>query len=257
MAGWFSERIVETGRLPLFCFFVGMLVAFGFIRVSVRLIRAQVSWWPGNVAPGGLHIHHVVFGLGFMMLAGLAGLAMPDELVGWRAVAAAAFGVGSALVLDEFALVLHLADVYWTEQGRTSIDALFAVVAVTALLLVGAQPFLVEDLRLVVNEQPAQWWWSIPPLLLVCGFAVVTVLKGKIWTGLLGCFVPLLLLVGAIRLARPASPWARWRYHIGGRRGAHKLARAQRREKRWRDPVIRAKDRLQDLIAGAPNKPPP
>lgn len=34
-----------------------------------------------------------------------------------------AFGVGSALTLDEFALWLNLKDVYWAQQGRESIDA--------------------------------------------------------------------------------------------------------------------------------------
>ncbi|HEY8471621.1 MAG TPA: hypothetical protein VIL37_03180 [Natronosporangium sp.] len=254
MAGWFSQRIVETGRLPLFCFFAGMLVGFGFIRFSVRMIRANVRWWPGNVTPGGLHVHHVVFGVVFMILSGIAILAIPDELVGWRAIAATWFGVGTALVLDEFALILHLEDVYWTEQGRTSIDALFAVVAVTGLLLLGVHPFLVEDFQPVVNGEPAAWWWAIPPLLLSLGFAAITVLKGKIWTGLLGFFLPLLLIVGAIRLARPASPWARWRYRPGRRRGAEKLARARRREFRLRTPVVRAKDWFQDLIAGSPDR---
>ena len=40
-----------------------MLLSFGFIRFSTRMIRAEVSWWPGNVSPGGLHIHHLVFGI--------------------------------------------------------------------------------------------------------------------------------------------------------------------------------------------------
>ena len=42
--------------------------------------------------------------------------------------------------------------------------------------------------------------------------AAITLLKGKVWTGLFGLFMPLLFIVGAIRLARPGSPWARWRY---------------------------------------------
>jgi len=63
--------------------------------------------------------------------------------------------------------------------------------------------------------------------------------------------VPILLLFGAIRLARPASPWARWRYGPDRRRGARKLARAQRREDRYRRPVVRAKIRIQELIAGS------
>jgi hypothetical protein len=33
------------------------------------------------------------------------------------------YGAGAALTLDEFALWLNLADDYWTQQGRESIDA--------------------------------------------------------------------------------------------------------------------------------------
>jgi hypothetical protein len=255
MAAWFSERIVDAGRLPLFCFFAGMLVGFGFIRLSVRMIRANVRWWPGNVTPGGVHIHHVVFGVIFMVTAGVAGFAMPDDLTGWQAVAAAGFGVGAALVFDEFALILHLSDVYWSEQGRSSVDAVFAVTAVTGLLLLGLHPFIVDDLELTVNGEPVTGLWTIAPMLVLLGLAAVTVLKGKIWTGMLGCFVPLVLLVAAVRLARPESPWARWRYRPGSQRGARKQVRAEQREARLRQPVIRAKDWLQDLIAGAPNRP--
>jgi len=81
--------------------------------------------------------------------------------------------------------------------------------------------------------------------------ASVTLLKGKLWTGLVGLFVPPLFVVGAIRLARPGSPWARWRY--GKRPG--KLTKADRREQRLRRPVINAKIRIQDLLAGQPGEP--
>lgn len=249
MGDWFAERILATGRLPLFCFFVGVVLGFVFIRVSVRLIRAQVRWWPGNVTPGGMHIHHMVFGVAFMVAGGLGSLAVDDDLLGWRAAAAALFGVGTALVLDEFALILHLEDVYWSTQGRTSVDTLFVVVAVTALLLMGMHPFLGYQ----AEEDELAGAWRVLPLLVGLALATVTVLKGKIWTGLLGLFIPLFVLVGALRLARPTSPWARWRYRPDRRRGVRKLARAHRRERRLRDPVRRAKDRLQDLIAGRPD----
>lgn len=257
MSGWFTERIVATGRLPLFCFFAGVVVGFGFIRLSVRLIRAQVRWWPGNIQTGGVHIHHVVFGVAFMILFGAAGLLVPDDLTGWRSATAAGFGVGTALVLDEFALILRLEDVYWSEQGRASIDAVFVVVAVTGLLLLGLQPFVVEDLEVSAREPPLARAGTLAFMLLVLALGGLTMLKGKVWTGLLGLFVPLLLVVGAVRLARPASPWARWRYRPGRRRGDRKLARARRREARWRAPVVRAIDRFQDLVAGAPDRSSP
>ena len=73
MGHWFSDEFIDTGRLPLLCFFAGMILGFGFIRLSVRLIRAQVHWWPGNVTTGGTHVHHVVFGVVFMLVGGGAG----------------------------------------------------------------------------------------------------------------------------------------------------------------------------------------
>jgi hypothetical protein len=57
--------------------------------------------------------------------------------------------------------------------------------------------------------------------------------------------------VGAMRLARPGSPWARWRYAARPR----KQARADHREQRWREPVYRLKARFQDLLAGDLSRP--
>ncbi|HEY0496249.1 MAG TPA: hypothetical protein VGD48_10910, partial [Kutzneria sp.] len=53
----------DPGHERLLWFFLGLVIAFVLIRISVRMIRAKVRWWPGNVAPGGTHIHHVVFGV--------------------------------------------------------------------------------------------------------------------------------------------------------------------------------------------------
>src|SRR4051812_11523411 len=73
MGGWYVRAIVEPGKQPLAVLFVSFVVTFLFIRFSVRMIRAQVRWWPGNVTPGGQHIHHVVFGVVLVMLAGVTG----------------------------------------------------------------------------------------------------------------------------------------------------------------------------------------
>lgn len=252
-AAWL-QNLAETGRLPLFCFFVGVVIGFLFIRVSVRMIRAEVRWWPGNVKPGGLHIHHVVFGVVFMLLGGVAGLTIPSSVRLWNSLAAFIFGVGAALVLDEFALILHLDDVYWHEKGRTSIDAVFVAIALTGLLVLGIRPIFVEDV-LDTRELGVSPWYGVAASLLSLGLAVVTLLKGKIWTGLLGLFVPLLLFVGAIRLARPGSPWARWRYLGTSRRAQAKLNRARWRENRLRRPMIRAKIWVQELLAGRHDLP--
>jgi hypothetical protein len=253
MSGWFQQEIVHTGRLPLFCFFVAFIAAFGFIRLSVRMIRAQVRWWPGNVTPGDLHIHHMVFGVVFMVVAGVAGLAAPVEPVGWRAGAAALFGVGTALVLDEFALILHLRDVYWTSDGRLSVDAVFVAAAITALLLLGATPVGADSVARDLRVSAVNGLVTLVVVgVVLYGLATVTLLKGKVWTAVFGLFMPLLFFGGAIRLARPGSPWARWRYQ----RRPRKLSRAAAREHRLREPVNRAKNRLQNVLAGSLDAPP-
>ena len=145
MSSWFSTNIVQTGRLPLFCFFCAFVAGFGFIRLSVRLIRAQVRWWPGNVTPGDFHVHHMVFGVVFMLVGGVTGIVAPGGSLNWRSGAAALFGLGAALVLDEFALILHLRDVYWTSDGRLSVDAVFVAVGVTVLLLLGIVPSVIPS----------------------------------------------------------------------------------------------------------------
>ena len=254
MSGWYQQQIVHTGRLPLFCFFVAFVLGFGFIRLSVRLIRAQVRWWPGNVVTGAVHVHHMVFGVVFMGVGGVAELAAPVYSLGWRSAAAAVFGLGTALVLDEFALILHLRDVYWSNEGRVSIDAVFVAGGVTALLLMGITPVGVKnvaDYQRLLPVTPG----AVATLHLAAAalflLAAVTLLKGKIWTGLFGLFVPVVYIAGALRLARPGSPWARWRY----RDRPAKLARAGRREERLRQPVIRAKIRIQDLLSGHHDQP--
>ncbi|HCT81619.1 MAG TPA: hypothetical protein DGG94_08710 [Micromonosporaceae bacterium] len=251
MSGAWFRDLSTSGRMPLFWFFVGVVLGFLFIRLSVRLIRAQVKWWPGNVKPGGLHIHHVVFGVVMMLLGGVAGLVVPSNEILWSSVCAFVFGTGSALVLDEFALILHLKDVYWQASGRTSIDAVFVAVAVTGLLVLGIRPVFLEDL-LIARQEGLSLLLAALIAVFHLGLAVITLLKGKIWTGLLGLFVLVLLYVGAIRLARPGSPWARWRYRGSGRPAA-KLARANWRERRIRQPIIRAKIWLQELVGGRPD----
>jgi hypothetical protein len=254
MGDWFAGHIVSGGRLPLFCFFASLIVAFVFTRINVRLIRAKVRWWFKNVNVGDVHVHHVVFGVVLMLFGGVAGLLVSDVSPGWYAVTASIFGVGAALVLDEFALILHLRDVYWSEEGRASVDAVFVAVAVTGMLLIGLRPLVWS------MPDPVPKWPLIAPGILVINLllAVVTLLKGKIWTGLAGLFIPVLLIVGAVRLARPGSPWAHWFFAPGARHAnPGKMARALRREERWRRPVIRAKIAVQEFVSGRHDLPSP
>ncbi|MFJ8040589.1 hypothetical protein ACIRBX_08815 [Kitasatospora sp. NPDC096147] len=240
----YRTHIVAAHKQPLFLLLVGFISSFVFIRVSVRMIRAKVRWWPGNITPGGLHIHHMVFGLGFLLFGGIGVFATNGghPWIDWFGLT---FGIGCGLVLDEFALILHLDDVYWSEQGRKSVDAVIIGILVTGLLLIGYVPLGVvpgEDTR-----------WGLVAVISFNSLAsIVALFKGKMWTGLLGIMVPGISWVGAVRLARPSSPWARWRYERRPRR----RARALRRERLLHARADRARTWLFDLIAGAPDKVP-
>jgi hypothetical protein len=259
LARWFTHDIVDSGRLPLLCCLVAFILTFFVTRTFVRVIRHHAEtgrpsrWWrPRNVHIGGVHIHHVAFGVVLVMLSGLTLVTLSingqePELI----LAATLFGVGAALVLDEYALILHLSDVYWEEDGRTSVDAVFAAVAVAGLLIMGLHPLMfflpvwhgaeAVVLRVGLGGEVA----------LVLPLAVVVLLKGKVWTGLLGMFIVILLVIGAIRLSRPHAPWARWRYTTQ----PDKMRRALQRERTLRRPVVRAKLWLQGAIAGTPRLP--
>lgn len=243
-AGWLDDT-----RSAMAGFLVGLLATFLFVRINTRLIRAQVSWWFHDIeSEGGTHVHHMVIGVVLMVTVGVCLIALaPEDLLAQAL--ALLFGVGVALTLDEFALILNLQDVYWRKEGRLSVDAVVIVVCAAALFVLGMNPFgdlgdpgLSGD---VFRVALAVWVAMVIVPVLFC------LLKGKIWTGVLGMFVPLVATVGAIRLARLNSPWARRRY----RKKPKKLARVERREARLDARWIAWRDAFFDLIAGKPHLP--
>jgi hypothetical protein len=226
-----------TGQSTGFVLLAAFMLSFGFIRTSARMIRAQVSWWPGNVETGsGLHIHHLVWGICLLMVTGFLEFAVAPSSP-WKEILAALFGVGAGLTLDEFALWLRLQDVYWTEDGRESVDAVVLAVLFALLVLVGLSPLDVDG----AGSTAAVVVTAVIDLVLVA----VCFFKGKVATGLVGLFVAPVALVGAIRLAKPATPWAHRRYA----RHPHKQAEAAARHAKRQ--VLR--DRLRNLIGGAPS----
>jgi len=147
----------DEARERLFLASVAFLVTFGIVRLITHAIRAGVGPFH-NVSSGGLHIHHLVWGILILLVVGYVWLI--EKAVGSSSLAsitAIAFGVGAALTLDEFALWLNLRDVYWEEAGRASIDA---VVIFASLLSVGiwGHPFLravAGELIKVFRTKPA------------------------------------------------------------------------------------------------------
>jgi hypothetical protein len=252
---------IPDGRLPLVYCLVAFILTFFVTRTIVRYIRRHADgdkprkWWqPRNIsAGGGLHVHHVVIGVILVMLSGVAMVTLAiDGGVPEFTVAATFFGIGAALVLDEFALILHLQDVYWAEDGRTSVDAVFAAIAVAGLLILGFNPLSFFDIGIWRADHSLAARASVIALAAITlGLAVIVLLKGKVWTGLVGMFITPLLFIGAIRLSRPHAPWARWRYTNKPR----KMHRALVRERILRRPVVQAKLWLQHVVAGEPRFP--
>jgi hypothetical protein len=218
----YDQGIQAPGKETHFLILLAFLLSFGFIRTSAHLIKAQVSWWPGNVeTKGGTHVHHMVWGILLLMGCGYVGLAIaPDSP--WREITAVFFGIGMGLTLDEFALWLNLEDVYWSNKGRESIDAVVVAGTLLTLALLGLQ-FWIDVLQAVLvylgvggeNLSGSESTAVLVPLqVLGLGFAVVCFLKGKKFAGILGLFIPAVALVGALRLAKPGSRWAK-RYQDG------------------------------------------
>lgn len=256
----FQLDFVSRERLPLLCCLVAFILTFFVTRTIVRYIRANAGndaprrWWqPRNIGHGDVHIHHVVFGVILVMVSGITMVTLAvNGGVPEFTVAATFFGIGAALVLDEFALILHLQDVYWAEDGRTSVDAVFAAIAVAGLLVLGFNPLSFFDVGMWQNDHSVLVRTTvIVGAAFTLGLAVAVLLKGKVWTGLIGMFITPLLVVGAIRLSRPHAPWARWRYTSRPR----KMHRALVRERRLRRPVVQAKLWLQHVVAGEPHFP--
>jgi hypothetical protein len=228
---------LTAGRGAAAVVLVAFLVSFLLIRTSARLTRS-VSWWPGGVQTGGVHLHHLVWGICLMMLSGFLAFAVRMPAPWWH-IDAVVFGVGVGFTLDEFALWVRLEDVYWAKEGRQSLDAVIVALAFAGLIVVGTRPFGLDD--------TASLWGTVGGLALVLGLVTVAAAKGRIFYAVVGLFIPILALLGALRLAHPSSPWARRFY------SEHKLARSRERFAPGK-PLERLGAALSALIAGAPSE---
>jgi len=144
----------DERRERLFLASVAFLVTFAIVRGITHLIRAGIGPFH-NVTSGGLHIHHLVWGILLLLVVGYVWLLEVGVGSTWVAsLTAIAFGVGAALTLDEFALWLNMQDVYWDRQGRESVDA---VIIFGGLLSAGiwGWPFLRALTSLLRRHKPA------------------------------------------------------------------------------------------------------
>jgi hypothetical protein len=202
----------------------------------------KYGWGSGSV--GGVHLHHDVVGIVLVLVAGLVAMAPVGSERPVRNFCAVLFGVGAAFILDEFALVFYLRDVYWSQEGRDSIDATILGVMVASLTLVVSEPFGLDD---PVTSHMGRFVFSAT-IAANAVFAIVSLIKGKVFTGFAAIALPPLGWVGAFRLAKPGSPWARWFY------GPDQLGRAKHRMRYGF--ASRFQKWLLNFVGGKPSPPP-
>ena len=249
----YESAIYDEAKEPLLFCFLAFLITFALVRLYTRLARRR-SWGSGSV--GGVHMHHMVPGVVLMVVGGLLALTQfsTDEVV--RDIAAILFGVGSALTLDEFAMIFHLRDVYWAKEGRSSVDALLMGLAASGLLLVTSAPSASEpgiELQFGSFRIEAGFFVALAINAVLCA---ITFLKGKPILGTASILVFPLGIVTAIRLAKPRSPWARYLYDPD--RGSKRFRR--RRERKRARTIARYETGrtgrferwFSDLVGGAP-----
>jgi hypothetical protein len=131
------ERIPDRPRRRLFVASVSFFLTFAGVRAVVFAIEHDIPPFHFIIQPSGRHIHHLVFGILILLFVGYGWLAdigtgEDDSSILLSRLMSILYGVGSALTLDEFALWLNLRDVYWSAQGRSSIDAVILFGALLA-----------------------------------------------------------------------------------------------------------------------------
>lgn len=242
MQSWWQHDVVDAGKWPLMLCFLTFVATFLVTRGITRLIRAGRGPFRNLVTSSGTHIHHSVPGIILLIVGAFIAVATAGLGV-WFGIAAVMIGAGVSLVLDEFALILHLQDVYWTNEGRLSVNLVSLTAAYLGLALTGLSPIGVDD---VGGGELARRIGAIG-LVVVHGLLVLTcVLKGKYRLAVFALPIPGLAFGGAVRLARPGSVWARRRYSQA--RVAAATKRAERFDDRW-SPWI---DRWDSLVGGVP-----
>jgi hypothetical protein len=235
------HRFGLTGREPLLLLLAASLLTFAGTRLYTRVARTR-SWRSGRV--GDVHVHHMVAGNVLTLTCGLFEIAFQPRDIGLDFLAIG-FGVGAAFVLDEFALSVHLRDVYWTPEGRHSIEVSIIWALLGFLLLAGISPFGIHD----QTEIPRIVGFAVVSLSIV--LSIVTCLKGKLTLGLLSIFLPPVGLVAAYRLARPGSIWAQLFY------GPAQLTRARARFDPATARLEHLRHKFADLLGGRHDTRPP
>jgi hypothetical protein len=241
----FWDGLEENHEQAVFLVLVGFICSFAFIRMSTRIIRSEsVSWWPGNIeSDSGVHVHHLVFGIVTMMAAGTLGF-VSDGRTPYTEICALLFGIGVGLTIDEYALWVHLEDVYWEQEGRSSIDATVIAAALMLLIVLGVSPVVID------SSSTGALIGSIVLTLFAFACVAICFAKGRVLHGTIGVFIAPIAFYGAGRIGKPSSAWARYRY---GERRPKKQAKAEGRFPPDRR-TERFKEAFRDIVGGKPSE---
>jgi hypothetical protein len=126
---------LDAGQQSALISWLAFTGTFSGVRAITHAIRADKGPF-NNMSVGGEHLHHYIWGIG--ILAGVGAVAVRgEERVRRHPATALAYGAGLALIVDEFALLLDLKDVYWAKEGRISVDVGISGSSLTGSYLAG------------------------------------------------------------------------------------------------------------------------
>jgi hypothetical protein len=112
------DRVVGPRQRTALISWAAFTLTFAGVRWLTYAIRNNIGPWR-NIKAGDVHLHHYLWGI--KLLAASGGLAIHGhDRLRLNPLVVAGYGAGAALVIDEFALLVHLQDVYWTKRGRVS-----------------------------------------------------------------------------------------------------------------------------------------
>ncbi len=164
----YRRHFRDPRRERMFLASLGFFVTFALTRLTTHHLRDNVMG--AGLLIGGTHVHHLVWGIVLLLAVGYLSMIQPgagDLRAAHRygRVTSLLFAMGAALTLDEYALWLNLRDVYWTHEGRASIDAVMLFGALVSVGLWGG-PFV-----RAVGRQALRPWRKFRPVAPLIGTA--------------------------------------------------------------------------------------
>ena len=134
----YLEELSPAERAALLSW-LGFTVTFATARGITHSIKKGDGPFR-NMSTGGVHLHHYLWGIAMLTGVGAVAVHGDDERRRHPSVSLS-YGIGLGLIIDEFALLVDLEDVYWSTKGRLSVEAGTGVIGVGGTVM-AALPIL-------------------------------------------------------------------------------------------------------------------